>query len=69
MRLTSIAAAISSGLSQYSPMIQSADEQTLEDLISLKVSNSLASMMERSRTFVSIISRTKNTTSSALAVL
>ena len=53
---------------QYSPMIQSAQEQTREERISLKLSSSRARMVGRSLEFVSMISRTKNTTSSALAV-
>lgn len=67
--LTSIADVIAAGVSQYSPMIHSADEHTLEERISLKLSSSLARMMGRNCLLVSMISRTKNTTSSALAVL
>lgn len=64
-----MAAEISAGVLQYSPMIHRAEEQTLEDLISLKLSNRRAKMMERSCTLVSMISRTKKITSRALAVL
>ncbi len=54
---------------QYSPMIHRADEHTLEDRISLKLSSKRKRMMLRSWALVSMISRTKNTTSRALAVL
>ena len=64
-----MAAEMSAGVSQYSPMIHKADEQTRDDLISLKLSKSRARMMERSCVLVSMISRTKKTTSKALAVL
>lgn len=64
-----MAEVIAEGASQYSPMIHSADEQTLEDRISLKLSKSRASIIGRSCLFVSMISRTKNITSRALAVL
>ncbi len=66
---TSIASEMSAGLLQYSPMIHRAEEQTLEDRISLKLSSKRARMMDRSDAFVSMISRTKKITSRALAVL
>lgn len=64
-----MAAVISGMVLQYSPMIHKAEEQTLDDRISLKLSSSRSRMTSRSWELVSMISLTKNTTSSALAVL
>lgn len=53
---------------QYSPTIHRAQEHTREERISLKLSRSRARTVGRSLGFVSMTSRTKKTTSSALAV-
>ena len=60
---------MSCGLVQYSDRIHSAQEQTREERIWEKVSSRRARMVGRSLGLVSMISRTKKTTSSAELLL
>ncbi len=60
---------MSCGLVQYSDRIHRAQEQTREERICEKVSSRRARMVGRSLGLVSMISRTKNTTSSAELLL